>query len=139
MSERLRDGCGRASAGRRRRAPFGREREREQRGIGTEGETRESERGSQGLRGIAGGDQGRRRQPGREEVAGARGRARRARARPPGRGGRRQGREAVVGWASQVGELGRLQVSGPGRLLFFLFFSSVLFYLIYFATVLILK
>ena len=34
---------------------------------------------------------GRRRQPGREEVAGARGRARRARARPPGRGGRRQG------------------------------------------------
>ena len=38
MSERLRDGCGRASAGRRRRAPFGRGREREQRGIGTEGE-----------------------------------------------------------------------------------------------------
>ena len=31
---------------RRQRAPFGRGREREQRGIGTEGETRESERGS---------------------------------------------------------------------------------------------
>ena len=107
MSERLRDGCGRASAGRRRRAPFGRGRERGQRGIGTEGRSEESERGSQGLRGVAGGDQGRRRQPGREEVAGARGRARRARARPPGRGGRRQGEE--VGWAGQM-ELG--QVSG---------------------------
>ena len=44
--------------------------------------------------------------------------------------------EEEVGWAGQVG---RLQVSGPGRLLFFLFFSSVLFYLIYFATVLNLK
>ena len=30
-----------------------------------------------------------------------------------------------VGWAGQVGELGRLQVSGPGRLL--LFYFSVLF------------
>ena len=48
------------------------------------------------------------RQPGREEVAGARGRARRARARPPGRGGRRQGREAAVGWAS-----GRSWPAGP--------------------------
>ena len=47
-------------------------------------------------------------QAGREEVAGARGRARRARARPPGRGGRRQGREAAVGWAS-----GRSWPAGP--------------------------
>ena len=101
MSERLRDGCGRASAGRRRRAPFGRGREREQRGIGTEGRSEESERGSQGLRGVAGGDQGRRRQPGREEVAGARGRARRARARPPGREEDDRG-VAVVGWAGQL-------------------------------------
>ena len=59
-------------------------------------------------------------------MAGARGRARRARARPPGRGGRRQGREAAVGWASGgAGQLGRLQVSGPGGLLSFIF---VLFY-----------
>ena len=43
------------------------------------------------------------------------------------------------GGLGQREELGRLQVSGPGRLLFFLFFSSVLFYLIYFATVLNLK
>ena len=88
------DGCVRVRA-----------REKEQRG----GASRKSERGPRGLRGVAGGNQGRRRQPGREEVAGARGRARRARARPPGRGGRRQGKE--VGWAGQM-ELG--QVSGPG-------------------------
>ena len=50
------------------------------------------------------------------------------------RGGRRW-----AGPARWAGQLGRLQVSGPGRLLFFLFFSSVLFYLIYFATVLNLK
>ena len=37
--------------------------------------------GSRRCRGVAGDVQGRRRQPGREEVAGARGRARRARAR----------------------------------------------------------
>ena len=98
MSERLRDGCGRASAGRRRRAPFGRGREREQRGIGTEGRSKESERGSQGLRGVAGGDQGRRRQPDREEVAGARGRARRARARPPGREEDDRGGGDGLGW-----------------------------------------
>ena len=79
-----------------------RERERAE-GIGTEGEIRESERvrgAAWRLQGVveasreAGGGRS------REEVAGARGRARRARARPPGRGGRRQGREAVVGWAS---------------------------------------
>ena len=64
------DGCVRVRA-----------REKEQRG----GASRKSERGPRGLRGVAGGNQGRRRQPGREEVAGARGRARRARARPPGR------------------------------------------------------
>ena len=43
------------------------------------------------------------------------------------KGGRRWAGPA--GWA---GQLGRLQVNGPGRLLFFLFFSSVLFYLISF-------
>ena len=64
------DGCVRVRA-----------REKEQRG----GASRKSERGPRRLRGVAGGNQGRRRQPGREEVAGARGRARRARARPPGR------------------------------------------------------
>ena len=75
MSERLRDGCGRASAGRRRRAPFGRGREREQRGIGTEGETRESGercKGSRGVRGTLGCLQ---RRAGKQEVAGALGRA----------------------------------------------------------------
>ena len=89
-------------------ALFGRGREREQRGIGTEGRSEESERGSQGLRGVAGGDQGRRRQPGREEVAGARGRARRARARPPGReeddrGGSPGGLGRLLQQAAQVG------------------------------------
>ena len=49
------------------------------------------------------------------------------------------GRWRWAGPAGGAGQLGRLQVSGPGRLLFFLFFSSVLFYLIYFATVLNLK
>ena len=41
----------------------------------------------------------------REEVVGARGRARRALARPPGRGGRGQ-RGEEVGWAGQVGLVG---------------------------------
>ena len=77
-----------------------RAREKEQRG----GASRKSERGPRGLRGVTGGNQGRRRQPGREEVAGARGRARRARARPPGReeddrGGRRR-------WAGPAGGAG---------------------------------
>ena len=98
MSERLRDGCGHASAGRRRRAPFGRGREREQRGIGTEGETRESGercKGSRGVRGTLGCLQ---RRAGKQEVAGALGRA------PPssfGARGRKTtgGEAAVVGWA----------------------------------------
>ena len=46
---------------------------------------------------------GRRRQPGREEVAGARGRARRARARPPGREEDDRG-----GSGDGLGRLGRL-------------------------------
>ena len=53
--------------------------------------------------------------------------------------GDRGGRRRWAGPAGGAGQLGRLQVSGPGRLLFFLFFSPVLFYLIYFATVLNLK
>ena len=60
---------------RRRRAPFGRGRERGQRGIGTEGETRESGercKGSRGVRGTLGCLQ---RRAGKQEVAGALGRA----------------------------------------------------------------
>ena len=87
------DGCVRVRA-----------REKEQRG----GASRKSERGPRGLRGVAGGNQGRRRQPGREEVAGARGRARRARARPPGReeddrGGAPGGLGRLLQQAAQVG------------------------------------
>ena len=37
-----------------------------------------------------------------------------------------------VSWAGQVGELGRLQVSGPGTVFLSLFYNSVLFYLFYF-------
>ena len=77
---------------------------------------------------------------GKQEVARARARALRPRASVLlSRGGRRQGGRWRAGPAGGAGQLGRLQVSGPGRLLFFLFFSSVLFYLIYFATVLNLK
>ena len=89
------DGCVRVRA-----------REKEQRG----GASRKSERGSRGLRGVAGGNQGRRRQPGREEVAGARGRARRARARPPGREEDDTGR-----WRWWVGP-GLSHSAGPGGL-----------------------
>ena len=104
----------------------------------SEGEVREGRGRVRGAREMS---RGRRRQPGREEVAGARGRARRARARPPGRGGRRQGGSGgglgrfcwpPGGWAS-----GKRQVSCLCSV--FYFFSSVLFYLIYFATVLNLK
>ena len=55
--------------------------EREERGTGRVG-------GLDGCVALGRGIQRRRRQPGREEVAGARGRARRARARPPGKIGR---------------------------------------------------
>ena len=116
-----------------------RERERAE-GIGTEGEIRESERvrggrvaSREGTRG-GGGSQAGRRWPGR--VAARAGRVPVLLAEEEGdRGGRRR----WAGPAGGAGQLGRLQVSGPGRLLFFLFFSSVLFYLIYFATVLNLK
>ena len=60
---------------RQRRAPFGRGRERGQRGIGTEGETWESGercKGSRGVRGTLGCLQ---RRAGKQEVAGALGRA----------------------------------------------------------------
>ena len=68
-------------------------------------------------------------QAGREEVAGARGRARRARARPPGRGGRRQGGERWrAGPLEELGQVSGRQVSGWASL-FFLYFCSV-FYLI---------
>ena len=77
-----------------------------------------------------GGNQGRRRQPGREEVAGARGRARRARARvllareEDDRGGSGGG----LGQREELGRAGK-QVSGPGGRLPF-YFCSVLFFLI---------
>ena len=89
------DGCVRVRA-----------REKEQRG----GASRKSERGPRGLRGVTGGNQGRRRQPGREEVAGARGRARRARARPPGREEDDRG-----GSGDGLGRLGRAGGAGPGK------------------------
>ena len=79
------DGCVRVRA-----------REKEQRG----GASRKSERGPRGLRGVAGGNQGRRRQPGSEEVAGARGRARRARARVLLAREEDDRGVAVAGWAS---------------------------------------
>ena len=67
-------------------------------------------------------------QLGREEVAGARGRARRARARPPGR--EEDDRGGEVGWANSVGPpggwaSGKRQVS-PSLSLFY-------FYLIFFS------
>ena len=107
------DGCVRVRA-----------REKEQRG----GASRKSERGPRGLRGVAGGNQGRRRQPSREEVAGARGRARRARARvllareEDDRGGSGGG----LGQREELGRAGK-QVSGPGGRLPF-YFCSVLFF-----------
>ena len=97
-------------------------REREQR----RGRGRERVRGgSRGWRGAAGDVQERRRQPGREEVAGARGRARRARARPPGReeddrGGRRR-------WAGPAGGAGPGKWA-PGKSFCSFFKFSVLFY-----------
>ena len=84
------------------------------------------ERGGE-VRGIAGGDQGRRRQPGREEVAGARGRARRARARPPGREEDDRGSGGGLGrWESWAGSGGC--TVRPGKLCSFYFFP-VLFVL----------
>ena len=105
VSERLRDGCGRGSGvgGDELRSVAG---GRESRG--EDGDERVSDGFQEGCvaslerpGGEAGGGR-------KQEVAGARGRARRARARPPGRGGRRQGREAAVGWAS-----GRSWPAGP--------------------------
>ena len=97
---------------------------------------RESERGTGRVGGLEGcvalgrGIQRRRRQPGREEVAGARGRARRARARvllareEDDRGGSGGG----LGQREELGRAGK-QVSGPGGRLpsFFLFCFSFLF------------
>ena len=75
-------GCGRASAGRRRRPPFGRVREREQREGRREGELRESERGRGGTRGGVRGSLGcLQRRAGKQEVAGACARA--SGTRPP--------------------------------------------------------
>ena len=128
MSERLRDGCGRASAGRWRRAPFGRRREREQRGIGTEGETRESERGSRGPRGVTAAS--RRSQAG-WEGGGCRGAWPRAPGACPSSWQRRKATEgvAVAGWAAGGAGPGKW---APGKWLgfsLFLYFCSV-FYLI---------
>ena len=94
VSERLRDGCGRGSGvgGDELRSVVG--------GRGSRGEDGD-ERVSDGFQegcvaslerpgGEAGGGR-------KQEVAGAHGRARRARARPPGRGGRRQGRRWWAG------------------------------------------
>ena len=100
VSERLRDGCGRGSGvggGDELRSVAG---GRESRG--EDGDERVSDGFQEGC--VASLE----RPGGKQEVAGARGRARRARARPPGRGGRRQGREATVGWAS-----GRSWPAGP--------------------------
>ena len=114
---------------RRRRAPFGRGRERGQRGIGTEGETRESGercKGSRGVRGTLGCLQ---RRAGKQEVAGALGRA--PRLGPSGeeeddRGGGGSGLGRNRSWAGSAA--GERQVSGWASL-FFLYFCSV-FYLI---------
>ena len=112
----------------RERAEEGGGVERECEGVPGGGvEVRETSRGG-------GGSQAGRRWPGR--VAARAGRVPVLLAEEEGDSG---GRRRWAGPAGGAGQLGRLQVSGPGRLLFFLFFSSVLFYLIYFATVLNLK
>ena len=104
-------------------------------GIGTEGEIRESERGSRGVRGVSqrrpgggGGSQAGRRWPGR--VAARAGRV------PVLLAGRKTTGEGGGGGLGQREELGRLQVSGPGGLqvmfpslsLFFLFYFCFLFF-----------
>ena len=78
-------------------------REREERGTGRVGEGRGGRVASPGHRGGA-------KQAGREEVAGARGRARRARARPPGREEDDRG-----GSGDGLGRLGRAGGAGPGK------------------------
>ena len=80
-----------------------RTREREQRGIGTEGETRESEGGSREPRGVADVVQGDER---KQEVAEQGGGGARGASRCPSswQGGRRQGKE--VGWAGWAGSGG---------------------------------
>ena len=118
---------------RRRRAPFGRGREREQRGIGTEGETRESERGSRASAWRSGDVQG------EEEAARQGGGGRGAWPRAPGacpsfwQGRKATGGVAVAGWADSAGPPGGW-ASGKRQVSFlcsvFYFFSSVLFYLI---------
>ena len=112
------DGCVRVRA-----------REKEQRG----GASRKSERGPRGLRGIAGGNQGRRRQPGREEVAGAASALATELLRCEGR--KTTGGKAAVGWAA--GGAGPAGLPGEQQvgLLLFLNFSSVLFNLLPFSTV----
>ena len=95
-------------------------REKEQRG----GASRKSERGPRWLRGVAGGNQGRRRQPGRE-VAGAL----RARATPRLCLLAEEEEDKGKGGLGRLGgELGRAgkQVSGPGGLFsLFLFLFSI--------------
>ena len=95
---------------------FSGEREREQ---GEKRRARESESGAGQLRGFVRGIEGvrgSRRWPAGGEVARARAGERRAHARPPGRGGRRQGREArragpPPGWAGLL----LLGCAGEGR------------------------
>ena len=119
---------------------------------------REGSRGGNGVQGERGEVQGARgsvwrlrasrREATRQEVArgGSRrwprplGRAPRlASVRPPGRGGRGQGGGGGLGRPDGAGPGKWCQVSGPVAFCSVLFFSSVLFYLIYFATVLNLK
>ena len=98
---------------RRRRRWFSGEREREQ---GEKRRARESESGAGQLRGFVRGIEGvrgSRRWPAGGEVARARAGERRAHARPPGRGGRRQGRGGQAGWAASW--LGRPAAAGLRR------------------------
>ena len=105
---------------RRRRAPFGRGRERGQRGIGTEGETRESGEGCKGSRGVRGTLGCLQRRAGKQEVA----EASRARATPRPSGEEEDDRGSGDGLGSAgPGKLGRW----PGGLLSLSFISSFLF------------
>ena len=123
-------------------AVFGFGRERKSRGAGPRGRVRGVRGGGVASPGVeeggtqAGGGQG-----GSRRWPRPLGRAPRlASVRPPGRGGRGQGGGGGLGRLGRLVAPGRLRVSGPGRFsALFYFFPSVLFYLIYFATVLNLK
>ena len=120
---------------RRRRRWFSGEREREQ---GEKRRARESESGAGQLRGFVRGIEGvrgSRRWPRQHRRA-----PRLASARPPGRGGRGQGGGGGLGrLATGVGQLGRLQVSGPGSLSLSLFSNYFSFLFCRFVLNLVLK